>query len=335
MTSNFRTPFKLLLCTTLAAPAFALACSSCGCTLSSDWESQGLSTTPGLRMDFRFDYINQNQLRHGRGSASKSDLANAIASGSIANPMEAEQYTRNRYYTLGLDYTYNRAWGVNVQLPYVDRAHGTIQMPPDEVSTSRTKSLGDVKIIGRYQGFSEAADTGVLFGAKLPTGSRDNNFTGGPASLAAPPDNALDRSLQPGTGSTDLILGVYHFEPLNKNWDWFVQGLVQTALRTRDGFRPGDSLNVNLGLRYLEFESVVPQIQINARAVRHDTDNGNGSADPANSGGQLAYLSPGVTVALSKTAKVYGFLQLPLYQNVNGYQLAPRWSASIGANIGF
>jgi hypothetical protein len=28
-------------------------------------------------------------------------------------------------------------------------------------------------------------------------------------------------------------------------------------------------------------------------------------------------------------------LQLPLYQHVEGFQLAPKWNATIGVNIGF
>ena len=48
----------------------ALACASCGCTLSSDWESQGFTIQPGLKLDVRYDYLNQDQLRHDTGKIS-------------------------------------------------------------------------------------------------------------------------------------------------------------------------------------------------------------------------------------------------------------------------
>ena len=41
------------------------ACASCGCTLSSDWENLNFSGTSGIKLDIRYDYLNQNQLRSG------------------------------------------------------------------------------------------------------------------------------------------------------------------------------------------------------------------------------------------------------------------------------
>ncbi len=333
MTGHLRRPPVIASAAILAAAALsqpALACSSCGCTLSSDWDTQGLSTNAGLRIDLRYDYIDQNQLRHDSGTASADAVAKAQAAGTLG---ETEQYTKNRYYTLGIDYSGGRTWGVNVQLPYVDRSHGTLAYDANagvldtDVSTSHTESLGDVRVIGRYQGLSPDGDVGLLFGLKLPTGRHDYTFSGGP--LAGSP---LDRSLQPGSGSTDLLLGAYTFGSLSRDWDWFALGLAQRPVRIVDEFRPGSALNLSLGVRYMGFESVMPQLQINARAVAHDEGM---NADPENSGGSVAYLSPGLTVPVSRAVKLYGFIQLPLYQRVNGFQLAPRWNASVGVNFAF
>ena len=306
----------------LSLPVSGWACSSCGCILSSDWENQGLSSTPGLRVDLRYDYINQNQLRHGSGTADSADVANALANGTVG---ETEVKTRNHYYTLGLDYSPNRDWGINLQLPYIDRDHATLGAGDSDHTNSHTRNLGDIKLIGRYQGFSEARDTGVMLGVKLPTGKHDANFASGPG--AGLP---LDRSLQPGSGSTDIIVGAYHTRALGKNRDGFAQVIFQAAMQTKDDYRPGNSINLNAGVRYLDWGSVVPQVQLNARAVRRDSGL---NADPDNTGGRLVYLSPGVTVAVSKSAKVYGFIQLPLFQYVEGLQLAPRWNASVGLNF--
>ena len=78
----------------------AFACSACGCTLSSDWASQGLAASGGWRADFRFDYFNQDQLRSGTDSVSRSSLP-------IPNDEEIQQYTINRNYALNLDYSPN------------------------------------------------------------------------------------------------------------------------------------------------------------------------------------------------------------------------------------
>ena len=317
------TTTRLLIAATLLIPAQALACSSCGCTLSPVWENQGMSTQTGLRMDLRFDYINQDQLRHGSGVASNTDIASALANGTAG---ETERYTENHYYTLGADYMFNRYWGINLQIPYIDRDHGTLNAGDTDSSYSHTKSLGDIKLIGRYQGFFADAKTGMMLGLKLPTGKQDYNFSSGP--MAGMP---LDRSLQPGSGSTDLIVGAYHFDTLMPTVDWFAQGLYQSAISTQNGYRPGAALNLNLGMRYTAFGNIMPQLQINAQTRSSDSGI---NADPANTGGRLVYLSPGVTVAISDNVKIYSFIQLPVYQYVEGLQLAPRWNASFGINFG-
>lgn len=90
-----------LMFAALARPAAGLACSSCGCSLNSDWSTQGHATEPGLRMDFRFDYFNQNQLGTGTGTVDR---------GAITFPTDREirQTTVNRNYNLTLDYTVNK-----------------------------------------------------------------------------------------------------------------------------------------------------------------------------------------------------------------------------------
>jgi len=49
-------------------------------------------------------------------------------------------------------------------------------------------------------------------------------------------------------------------------------------------------------------------------------------------GGRLIYLSPGITVAVQSSWKIYSFIQVPLYQQVNELQLTPKWNFSIGIN---
>jgi hypothetical protein len=317
------TATRLIIASALLIPTQVFACSSCGCTLSPVWENQGMSTQAGLRMDLRYDYINQDQLRHGSGTASSADVANALANGTVE---ESEQYTKNHYYTLAADYMFNRDWGVNLQVPYIDRSHGTIADGDTDITSSHTNSLGDIKLIARYQGFFPDAKTGMMLGLKLPTGKQDANFSSGPGA-----GTPLDRSLQPGSGSTDLIVGAYHFDTLTPSLDWFVQGLYQTAMSTKDDYRPGDAYNLNLGMRYTALGKLMPQLQVNAQIRNSDSGI---NADTYNSGGKLAYLSPGLTYKINNDVKIYGFIQLPIYQYVEGLQLAPRWNASFGINFG-
>lgn len=337
MASVRTNPFLLVI------PAIALstistavfACASCGCTLSSDWDSQGFTTQSGFKMDIRYDYLDQNQLRHGTGTISSADAALMVT--GTGDPQEVEKDTRNHYLTLGLDYTYNADWGVNLQIPYIDRKHSTLGVnsdgisPADEAYDSSTKDIGDIKIIGRYQGLTAQHNFGINFGLKLPTGSHTK--TGISTDPATPGDvSPIDPGLQPGTGTTDAILGAYYFDTLNKNWDYFAQATVQAALDSKDDYKPGTGYNFNLGMRYMGFAGAFPQIQLNTRYVQHDTG---ANADTGSTGGTLLYLSPGLVVPVTKQASVYGFVQLPVYQDVRGVQLVPKYTASVGARFSF
>lgn len=313
----------------------ALACASCGCTLSSDWESQGFSTQSGWKLDVRYDYLNQDQLRSGTGTISPATASQVV---TPTGNQEVEAYTRNQYYSATLDYSGSPSWGLSLQVPYIVRAHSTLGTASDGYTPgadggqydSNTSKLGDIKLIGRYQGFTPQHNFGIQLGLKLPTGSHAE--VGTSTDPSNPGDVAIDRGLQPGTGTTDAILGVYYFDSLSRNWDYFTQVTAQMALDSSDGYKPGNGFNLNLGVRYLGWASVTPQLQINARHVEHDTGE---NADQTSTGGTLIYLSPGLVVPVTKLVSMYGFVQLPLYQDVHGVQLAPHYSASIGTRFSF
>jgi len=339
MPFSCRARFALLPLAAVSLTAFlpqaALACASCGCTLSSDWDNLGISSSSGLKMDLRYDYLDQNQLRSGSGKISPGAASQISNNGA---PQEVEKYTRNNYLTLGLDYSFNPDWGINLQLPYIMRSHSTLGTASDGLTPgpgggqydSRTSSIGDLKLIGRYQGFTPEHNFGILFGVKLPTGSHtDTAMSSDPT---APGPLPIDRGLQPGSGTTDAILGVYYMDTLSQNLDYFTQAIVQKALNSSDQYRPGDGANLNLGLRYVGNSNFTPQIQLNVRRVLHDVG---ANADTVSTGGTLVYLSPGVNVPVSQQVSLYGFVQLPVYQKVNGVQLAPRYTATIGARYAF
>lgn len=311
---------RLLPLAAAVVPSLALACASCGCSLSSDWESQGLSAGTGWRLDVRYDYINQSELRSGTGKVDRGALA-------LPQGREIEQVTTNRYTTVALDYSPNRDWGVNLQLPYVDRFHQTVAEGDTEVSESNTHDFGDARLVARYQGFVETRNIGITFGLKLPTGEYKQNFNQGPQA-----GNPLDRGLQAGTGSTDLLLSAFHTDALGRDWDWFARAQYQQAIATKDDYKPGHSINLSGGLRYLGFDAVVPELQVNFTHSGHDRGR---NADEPNSGGTFIYLSPGATLGVTQRVKLYGYVQLPVYRNVEGFQLVPRWTASVGMRYAF
>jgi hypothetical protein len=308
------------LALSLAAPG-ALACSSCGCTLNSDWSSQGYTTRSGFNLDLRYDYFDQGQLRSGTHAVDRGALA-------VPNEQEIQQGTINRNLTVGADWSPMRTFGVSLLVPYFDRTHTTIAPGDKEVSGSQSSGLGDVRVMARYQGFESDLSVGVQLGVKLPTGRIDDTFQSGPQA-----GEPLDRGLQLGTGTTDLLVGGYAVGALGTDVYYFANVLWQQPLTSRDRFRPGNGANVTVGLRYTALSGgVVPQLQFNARI--EDRESGV-NADVANSGATLAYLSPGVGFRIAGHVDGFAYIQLPVYQRVNGLQLEPRVLGSVGFRYRF
>ena len=304
------------------APNLVLACATCGCTLSSD-AAMGYSATQGWRLNVEYDYIHQDELRSGTRSIS-----------GVPDGNELERETLNRYITTGLSYSPNVDWNINLLVPYVVRSHSTYgefnsTQPLPDLSTSHSSSLGDVRLIGSYQGLLPTHNLGVQLGIKLPTGHYGTavNFDGGPNA-----GTPLDASLQPGTGSTDVIVGAYYYQAISQNFDVFANGQFQSAVKHHmdqpgDDYRPGNSTTVSFGLRYEENPRWVPQLQVN---LLHKSRDQGALADIQSTAGNVAYISPGLTAMVVSQLHLYGFVQVPVYSNLYGYQLFPRYTVSVG-----
>ena len=340
--------------------AGVMACASCGCSLNTDIGTQGMGMTPGWSLDLRYDTLNQNKLRSGTKGISQAQAAKTTNTATGA-PAEVEGYTQNNYITASLDYNDGESWGVTAVLPFIKRNHmtygsnsneGTGGFPIGENGySSKGSGIGDVRIIGRYFGLAEQKDWGIQFGVKLPSGSNSQSAAANSGGTVA-----VDPGLQRGTGSTDLIGGIYKFGFVNdlENWGYFAQAQYQAAvivtnvpnslvglssgpsdsptITTGGSYRPGNSLNVNVGVNYQAFEKWVPTLQLNV--INKRTDSGI-AADTIATGGTLAYLTPGVLYRLTETTQVYANLQLPVYQNVNGIQIVPSYIASMGVRVHF
>jgi Putative MetA-pathway of phenol degradation len=305
-------------------PRLAVACATCGCTLSSD-AAMGYSALPGWRLSVEYDYLHQDQLRSGTRSVP-----------SVPDGDELERETLNRYVTTGVSYSPSSAWNVNLVVPYVVRTHSTYgdfdsTQPLPALSTSRSSSIGDVRLIGSYQGLLATNNLGIQFGLKLPTGRYGTaiDFDAGPKA-----GTPLDASLQPGTGSTDVIIGAYYYQAVSQNFDMFANAQFQSAVAHHmdepgNDYRPGNSTAVSFGLRYEENPRWVPQVQVN---LLHKSRDQGALADIQDTAGNVAYVSPGLTVQLRPNLHVYGFAQLPVYSNLYGYQLFPRWTATVGVS---
>ena len=171
---------------------------SCGgafCNLSTDWDVQGISSKPGVRLDVRAEFIDLDQLRHGTHKADPAD--------EVDGHDEVRTFNRNLLATL--DWNINANWGVTFKLPLVDRAHKHIFNADNGAGGIEPKveqwdfsGIGDVQALASYRIFSNKdSNAGIRFGLKLPTGSIHKSNS----------EEAAERTLQPGSGSLDTFAG--------------------------------------------------------------------------------------------------------------------------------
>ncbi len=297
----------------LVAQQAGASCGSAYCTVNTAWEALGAAPQPGWTLDLRYEFLKQDTLRAGSGKTAPAGIPDT----------HDEVSTLNRNVHLGLDYAWNARWGVSLQIPYLQREHTHIHNDPingAETESWDISALGDVRVLGVYQlerSPRQGAATGLHFGLKLPTGATGERNADG---------ELAERTLQPGTGTTDLILDIYRHGAWMSNSAWFAQAQVQQALNSHAGYRPGSQLNLDAGLSWRATSQINALLQLNAHLRGRDHG---AAAEPEDSGSHMLSLSPGLSIAAG-AGRVYAFVQLPLYQYVNGTQLTPDWSAVIG-----
>jgi hypothetical protein len=308
----------------LMAPATASAsCGAAFCSVNTSWDAHGGWLEPGARLDLRYEHIRQDQPRAGRRD---------VGVGEISRHHD-EQLTLNRNLLATLDYTLNQDWGVNLLAPIIDRHH-------DHIHNHRGAQLheswdfsrvGDVRVMARRRLHSSEdqeshriATSGVNLGLKLPTGQTNVRNAAG---------DLAERSLQPGSGTTDLVAGANYSVALPmRSLSWFMQALAQLPLGEKDDYRPGHRVNLDLGARYDVGDHMGLLLQLNALFRARDQG---AEAEPEDTGGRFMFVSPGVSYAFTRNLQVYAFVQLPLYQDVNGVQLVARHAIAVGLNMRF
>lgn len=311
----------------VGAAVWALALdaqASCGaafCLVNTDWSAQGAWTDEGLRGDLRSEFVDLDRPRTG---------THRIGVGEVPRHHD-EVETKNHNVVASFDTTLSPAWGLSLSIPYVDREHLHVhnhrggKIP----ETWHFRGLGDVRVQARHvmsasPEIESPRSWGISVGAKLPTGRHD---------VANGEGEVAERTLQPGTGTTDALLGVFfHGAAPLEGWSWFSRAQAALPMNTRDDFRPGRQLQLDTGLRYAWGQDAGLMLQANYIAKGRDRG---AQAEPEDSGQRQLFVSPGLSYNVGRDAQVYAFVQVPVYQAVNGVQVTADWSALAGVSLRF
>ena len=293
------------------APSQARAC-ACGCGVFDVGTSSMFPQGAGGMLFTDFDYQDQN--RNWSGD-SRAPAAN-----------NGDKEIKTFFVTQGVQYFFDRAWGIQVEVPYAYRGFKTDSSDPNANGAaywSHWGSLGDIRVEGIYTGFSDDLSTGLTLGLKLPTGNFSHNNAFGD----------IDRDSEIGTGSTDILLGAFHRQQFAKgsDWNWYAQALLDVPTLIQGSYRPGLEVDAAAGIYYEGWSIGRLRISPIAQVIGsfRTSDSGNDASGGENdgpvgekdSGYERLMLSPGIEFHLHPIS-VYADAEFPVYQHFTGNQLA-------------
>ena len=295
---------------TAASMPTALGC-ACGCGVFDVGTDAMLPSRTGLMVSLEYNY--QDQDRNWSGS-SRAPAAN-----------NDDKDITTHATTVGIQYLFNRSWGVQAEVPYLVRSFTSDQGGPAPV-TFHWSDLGDIRLRGLYTGFSEDLSTGVSLGVKLPTG----NFR------HEDPRGSIDRDTQLGSGSTDLLLGAWHRHTF---LDGAITGILQVngtiPFLVQDGYRPGFEVDASIGAYYQGWKiggaRVRPLLQFIGSERTHDSG---ANSSPDDTGYQRLLVAPGFEID-AHPLHVFASVGLPVYQHMSGNQLVSPLLLKVVANYMF
>ena len=282
-------------------PSQSHAC-ACGCGVFDVGTNAMFPTTSGGMVFLEYNFLNQSQNRAQGGSS------------PAANNDDKE--IKTSFYKIGGQYMFNRNWGAQIEVPYWSRHFETTDENTGNPVSFDHGALGDIRIKGIYAGLFDDMSTGLTFGFKLPTG--DSSYVN------------FDPDTEIGSGSTDLLLGIYHMGKITDDnlWTWFIQLNLDQPILSKPNYLPGNEIDTAIGAYYGGWKfgdanKIAPILEL-ITAVR-GMDAGSDAAQDQDGSGASGYrrilVSPGFETDLG-AFRVYADVQVPIYQYFNGNQLA-------------
>ena len=299
---SFRSPKSVLIAAVLLVGLTARAgwpC-ACGCGVFEVGTPSLLPNGAGGQAWFEYNF--QDQYRNWSGTSRAPSSQND------------DKRLRTNFFNLGAQYMFDRDWGVMLTVPWLQRDFKSADEDTGEIGRFSWDSIGDIRLWGMYTGFSEDMSTGVMLGAKVPSGW-----------FSFP--NA-DRDTQIGTGSTDFLLGGYHVGDIpgmsiNKRpIGWYTQVDFDIPVFTQDDYRPGWEFNSALGTFY-DFgvfgflDETAPFLTL--KGSYRASDSG-ANSDPENTGYGRMLIAPGFEFRVGPV-RVYADVEFPIFIDAKGNQI--------------
>jgi hypothetical protein len=223
----------------------------------------------------------------------------------------------------------------NAEVPLIARQHRHIlhETSGDRIESWNFVGLGDIVASAQYALLLPHTEFGpyvsLVGGIKVATGRTDlKNAEGDEAEV----------TIQPGTGSTDGIAGLFYRQEVatvpTLGGEFSSLPLIagvsyQFNGAGTHGWRAGNSLLAHIGTEYQFSPSASFTMQVNAR-IQQYAEVGRTGEPRENTGGTWIFASPGVNVSLTGSVFAFAILQVPVYQQVHGFQQSAKMNVQVG-----
>jgi len=310
----------------IAALCLVLPGGSAGANCGS--ESSCPLEPPAIRGDARFQfevsqlYIDQDQPMVGADDA---------AIGAIPGHHD-EVRTVSRVTNVRGAVRTPQGWAFRATLPYIHRTHEHIHhhMGEDHYERWNDRGVGDLDVSvtrefrrdqgGRYQ---------ATLGVNAPTGKQRGaeNEDGDP----------IEASARIGTGSWGLTASTgaeWRLRAPGRDGDTTMPLRLSLSGRANgrgvEEYRHGAEAQAHVSTEYPVAGAVAALLQANYR-VRAKDDVGDADQEEAsNTGGAALYVTPGLRVDALSGLSLYGLVQLPVWERVNGIQVVATMNVIVG-----
>src|SRR3954447_13799997 len=272
--------------------------------------------------------------------------------------------------SVGAAYGVTDDFMISVRAPYVNRTdirEGHHEHLPGGIVSNtvdyrgNSSGFGDVTVLGQYRFLNNQAtrtEAAFLFGAKLPTGATNRIDALG---------ELFEAEFQPGSGSTDLMLGAAFTQRFGA-WSFDTNVLAVLVGTGTQDTKLGDRFLYNAAVSYrlvgytapeqhagvpssalahgpvphrhahpLEKVPAAPQWTVDAilelNGEWHDFESISGVRDP-NSGGHVLLLSPGLRIARGAFSGFATF-GIPIVNDMNGIQSKTSYRFFTGVAYAF
>ncbi len=190
--------------------------------------------------------------------------------------------------------------------------------------TEKSPGIGDMLVTGRYRFFNDGDNQWAsIFGVILPTGKITNKTDSG---------ELLGTHNQPGSGAITFQTGVAYSGHLTQKIAVDADVIYRFGTQGAKQFRSGNSWQLDLALSYALHESIVPVLEVNGIFFNQDIEN---DEVKANSGGDVVYISPGLSFNFTEKQGVYASFSYPAYQELTGISNDEKYRFSMGWSTAF